>query len=243
MDALTPDEIETEFFAEFYRSLLIVSAKLETVKAYHLIQIISCSEEVLKVVCKSFELAGISSLIVPISEISDIDIICEAVLDDEMNVIKSTDYDDVVYMSVVILKLISNLFEELDHPDMYLNPDRIFRDGFMIGQIGSTIRLELAGLKAIRAFLPGMIDRIVEMNLSASKKGLKSAEKRIEKSNLWKSAAMESAKILTARKRKWSRDTLATEILHHSGIEVGQRTVVNWLKDEAEAPNGPICRK
>lgn len=59
---------------------------------------------------------------------------------------------------------------------------------------------------------------------------------------LWKQHLLPLAVDLDRKHPKWTRQQLAMELLHSHQLdkELGLKTVENWLKDEAEEPNGPI---
>jgi hypothetical protein len=57
----------------------------------------------------------------------------------------------------------------------------------------------------------------------------------------WKSNALAFALVKNGTNPSWSRSKMATEILHHFDWDrPGQRTVEEWLRLEAEQPNGPL---
>ncbi|WP_298128062.1 hypothetical protein [Brevundimonas sp.] len=86
-------------------------------------------------------------------------------------------------------------------------------------------------------------DRIARALREAQKSGGK--ERGIQmatKAQSWKREALEIAKKLDSSAKQSTRDRLATDILDRLTCESlpGHKAIEMWLKDEAEAPNGPI---
>lgn len=71
--------------------------------------------------------------------------------------------------------------------------------------------------------------------------GKAAGQEKQAKAAEWKAKALPVAQKLVDSHPSWNRGKLATEILHHFDWETpGHRQVENWLKDEAEAPRGPL---
>jgi hypothetical protein len=71
--------------------------------------------------------------------------------------------------------------------------------------------------------------------------GKAAGQEKQAKAAEWKAKALPVAQKLVGSNPSWTRGKLAAEIVYHFDWKTpGSRQVENWLKDEAEAPRGPL---
>ncbi|MBK1970948.1 hypothetical protein JIX59_16525 [Brevundimonas diminuta] len=125
-----------------------------------------------------------------------------------------------------------------------VHPKQWVKAGTNYGHAELRATLVLSGLHGV--LVEGAVNAQSAQRLQAAREGggTKRGEQMKAAAERWKAQALPYALDQDRKNPKWTRDRLATEISHQFEGEVpGHKAVTDWLKNEAEEPNGPIrCR-
>ncbi len=122
-----------------------------------------------------------------------------------------------------------------------VHPKQWVEAGTNYGHAEHRANLVLSGLHDV--LVEGAVNAKSAQQIRAAREGggTKRGEQMKAAAGKWKTQALEYAIDQDRENPKWTRDRLATEIGYQFEGEVpGHKAVTDWLKDEAEQPNGPL---
>ena len=148
------------------------------------------------------------------------------------------DEDEVLKAAQLTYESVGQLIAALAvEPD----PVTLVQAGIAVGRAEVRLTQVMAGLWGVVAaadFNAGIADGLAETRRSGgSARGAALSQRAAQ----WKAKMLPVAEQLDRENPDWDRQKLAMEIIFKTDLkEVGIRSVEDWLKKEAEEPNGPI---
>lgn len=120
-------------------------------------------------------------------------------------------------------------------------PKQLVEAGLNSGVAEVRANLLLSGLYAVVEEGQANFESAQQVQAARESGGAKRGAQMTATADVWKVTVLPYVAQQDRKNPKWTRDRLATEITHQFEGEVpGHKAVTDWLKDEAEEPNGPI---